>query len=93
MILLGILLTAVVPSDKLLHATTAASLQAVCEHVAKNPIQGTLARSLTCLAAVNGLGAIKELTDPMHGGERELYDAAANAAGSVGMSLILKIEF
>ncbi len=71
-----------IENDKLLHGLGSASLQAVCEHFAAKADMDPLPRTLTCLAAVNGLGLIKETIDPMRGGKREVGDVLSNAIGS-----------
>jgi len=72
--------------DKMLHFTVAATAQTSCMMLAKAIWKTEVAPQISCFLILNAAGAVKEMTDPGRGGDRDPNDIAANVAGS-GLAL------
>lgn len=71
-----------IEGDKIIHSEVAAAAGSTCALAAHWVTNKALVGGLGCFLFLNGLGLIKELTDPLHGGQRETADLMANAIGS-----------
>ena len=68
--------------DKVTHFGVAAMMHASCTALAVTMTNTRLSSTVGCFVMVNALGAVKEATDPMRGGQREGADMLSNLAGS-----------
>ena len=75
-------------TDKAAHVGAGFAAQTGCMALARQFTKSKLVGSLSCTAAISALGAVKEVTDPLHGGSTDGMDIVANSVGQ-GMSLMI----
>jgi hypothetical protein len=79
--------------DKISHFGAAATAQSLCYSIGKVITGSKWGTTLTCFAAINAAGLMKEAVDPFRGGHREVKDVYANLAGSGLSATLISIGF
>lgn len=76
-----------IAADKGMHFGVSAASHMTCSLIAKELTRSQWGSKIGCWMLVNAAGVVKEMTDPMRKGTRDVNDVYANMAGS-GMSFV-----
>lgn len=82
-----------IPSDKGMHFGVSAASHMACSVVTEILTDSKWGSNIGCWMAVNTVGVLKEITDPLHKGTRDVTDVYANMAGSGFSFATLSIAF
>lgn len=82
-----------ITSDKGMHFGVAAVSHMTCSVITESLTNSKWGSKIGCWMIVNAAGVLKEITDPMHQGTRDVNDVYANMAGSGFSFATLSIAF
>ncbi len=85
--------SSLIASDKGMHFGVSAASHMACSMITQALTNSKWGSKIGCWMAVNAAGVIKEMTDPLHHGTRDVEDVYANMAGSGISFATLSIAF